>query len=163
MKRENSNISSHKFNQIYQEMSLENQLPVIDRHLIPPEGNNYFSRISDAHMKIDNIMFKEASEIYIRMLEELKLENNAETRNNTIQELHKLYDKLNLYQNIVYFQQSLRKEEHNTMQEHIKNITENYNKLRSLNENDSRLMGLARENHKKYTEFLNNQGYMPKY
>ncbi len=144
-------------------MNVNNELPSLERHLSPPESTEYSSKIDEAHKKIDNLRFKESSDIYIKLLEELKQEDDIDKKNKTIQELHKLYDKLNLYQNIVYFQESLRKKDHEAIQKHVKNITENYNNLRKSNVNTNSLMDLARENHKRYLEFLENEDYMPKY
>ena len=157
------NDKNQKLHQVYTEMSTSLNLPPIDVHIKPPGEQSHISKISEAQSMIDNLQFKEASEIYIKTLEGLKTEQNANAKNKAIEELHKLYDKLNLYQNIVYFQESMKKKDLNNLQQHVKNITENYNRLKSRNEGESQLMNLARENHQNYVNFLNSEGYMPKY
>ncbi len=155
--------SNQRLHEVYTDMSTSMNLPKIDIAIKPPGQQDRISKINEAQSLINNLNFKDASDIYIKTLEDLKLEQNQNAKNKAIEELHKLYDKLNLYQNIVYFQEAMKKGDINSLQQHIKNITDNYNRLKSMNEPDSQLMALALDNHQKYVNFLNSEGYMPKY
>ena len=157
------NNDGNKFKEIFDEMSLNNSLPKIEEQLNLNQSYNYSEKINSAEEKVNNLKFNDASNIYIQTLEELKNETDDNKKYEVINDLKKLYNKLNLYQNIIYFQQALSKSDYNNMEKQIKTISEIYNNLRSLNQNDNQLMSLARETYHKYNQYLSDKKFMPKY
>ena len=150
---ESNFYNTKKSKKIHQDLEYEkDNLDINPKKTLP----KYKQKIKKANEMIDNLNFDGASEEYINLLEMLNKEKDSVLKEQILEEMwHRLYRKIELYQNTIYLKDAMKNKDHDSMQRHMKSIIDDHNDLSEIDDENTKLMQLARDVHKKYMKFLN--------